>query len=928
MSTASLGFKIDSSQASSAAVDLEKLIAAAGKLDRAADSLEASTRGLNDALGKVGHGAQKAKTETESVGRSFQQQDDHVRSFRMELDRLTAKFQPMAAATKQYETAVGEINRAHQLGIINAQQMQKALDGERMAYERLKTSATTAGAAVQAANSNRASGASRAAAVNAGYQFQDIAVTASMGMSPLMIGMQQGMQLASVVGSMEKPVAGLAAAFASLLSPVSLVTIGLTAGVAALIQYFSTSSEGTDGMSEDLRAQNDLIAKVAERWGDATPRLKEYADELTRVAEANERMAAGNAAAEQQFAKIVDVLGTINREYMAAMRDLRGGGEETAQVFRKLSGSFAELQSKIMDGKATANDLQSTQTAMADAVKQFGTPAIVALSDAFKGLTPNIEAAIKASGDFRREGVFNPGMNRSFQSYPGAEYSPDGPIQNESYQLPEIGPVPTRRPSDLEARPGDISGGAMILNSDGKLVAVPTPTARPNYFEREADMPFLSGGRQGAQWDRAVLQEEFRRGEMKSLFTGFFTDFRSALEQNGGNLGKAFAQSFSNALMNEAGKLWDKLFSQVADGLVNAIMGGPSQALLNKQAGFTGANTTLGSLLGAELAGGGNKTANDNLPAPATDIAAYITQAAVKRGIDPNVALNVAKSEGGLNSWNLQSGFVKNGVREQSFGPFQLYKGGGLGNEFMSKTGLDPALAANGPAATDFALDHAAKNGWGAWYGAKRVGIGNWEGIGANAGAGSAASAVTDLAKSAGSAAKSVDVFGGGLGKMGQALSTSYFPSAPSGGGGGLLGMLGGIFGGGLSSYGKSAISASSQFASAWSKGGIGLYASGTNYAPGGMAIVGEEGPELVNLPQGSQVFSNSRSKALMANDNGGSSSAQARPLTVVVQGASGDNHIRELARQGAQEAVYQDRIEQERGRFGKTQQTYNARKG
>lgn len=36
-------------------------------------------------------------------------------------------------------------------------------------------------------------------------------------------------------------------------------------------------------------------------------------------------------------------------------------------------------------------------------------------------------------------------------------------------------------------------------------------------------------------------------------------------------------------------------------------------------------------------------------------------------------------------------------------------------------------------------------------------------------------------------------------------------------------------------------------------------FAEGTNYAPGGMALVGEKGPELVNLPRGSQVIPNDR---------------------------------------------------------------------
>lgn len=40
---------------------------------------------------------------------------------------------------------------------------------------------------------------------------------------------------------------------------------------------------------------------------------------------------------------------------------------------------------------------------------------------------------------------------------------------------------------------------------------------------------------------------------------------------------------------------------------------------------------------------------------------------------------------------------------------------------------------------------------------------------------------------------------------------------------------------------------------------GIPGFANGTDYAPGGLALVGEEGPELVNLPRGSQVIPNDR---------------------------------------------------------------------
>ncbi len=41
-------------------------------------------------------------------------------------------------------------------------------------------------------------------------------------------------------------------------------------------------------------------------------------------------------------------------------------------------------------------------------------------------------------------------------------------------------------------------------------------------------------------------------------------------------------------------------------------------------------------------------------------------------------------------------------------------------------------------------------------------------------------------------------------------------------------------------------------------------FASGTNFAPGGLSLVGERGPELVNLPRGSQVYNNGLTRSMM----------------------------------------------------------------
>jgi hypothetical protein len=112
----------------------------------------------------------------------------------------------------------------------------------------------------------------------------------------------------------------------------------------------------------------------------------------------------------------------------------------------------------------------------------------------------------------------------------------------------------------------------------------------------------------------------------------------------------------------------------------------------------------------------------------------YIRQAAQQRGIDPDIAVAVARSEGGVDVFQ-QSKVRKNGVQEPSYGPFQLLKGGngfpmGMGNDFMTRTGLDPANPANAHATIDFALDQAKQVGWSPWYGAKAIGVTGMEGIG------------------------------------------------------------------------------------------------------------------------------------------------------------------------------------------------------
>lgn len=130
-----------------------------------------------------------------------------------------------------------------------------------------------------------------------------------------------------------------------------------------------------------------------------------------------------------------------------------------------------------------------------------------------------------------------------------------------------------------------------------------------------------------------------------------------------------------------------------------------------------------------------------------------------------------------------------------------------------------------------------------------------------------------DALKSAG-----VNALGKLSDKLAQMAADQLWSSAFGGGGGGF--NIGSLFGAGGSGS-----------VPTWSSGlgaGTGglpfpMFANGTNSAPGGLSIVGEKGPELLNIPRGSQVIPND---VLKSGGMGGSVSA---PVTISIDARGAD---------------------------------------
>lgn len=116
----------------------------------------------------------------------------------------------------------------------------------------------------------------RFSTANIAAQFQDIAVTSAMGMNAWTIGLQQGTQLSAALagagGGLKGLASSLAAGLASVVSPLSLVTIGVVTLASAAIQWgmqtFAATKDAKAGF-EDLKKEVDGLLKGYEDAGKA-----------------------------------------------------------------------------------------------------------------------------------------------------------------------------------------------------------------------------------------------------------------------------------------------------------------------------------------------------------------------------------------------------------------------------------------------------------------------------------------------------------------------------------------------------------------------------------------------------------------------------------------------------------------------------------
>ena len=187
-------------------------------------------------------------------------------------DSLSSSVQRATRVLKNYstfikaasnESVMNRINRLTGVTGLSGLNAEKVADIMRQGMNKKKW-LNAIGESVSSRGLTEAQQTSRFNTGNIAAQFQDIAVTAAMGMNPMTIALQQGSQLVGVLNSMEKPLSGIAAAFKSVFNITSLVTMGLVALVAAgmqMVDWTSVAQSGLNGLASimDFVADNSTV---------------------------------------------------------------------------------------------------------------------------------------------------------------------------------------------------------------------------------------------------------------------------------------------------------------------------------------------------------------------------------------------------------------------------------------------------------------------------------------------------------------------------------------------------------------------------------------------------------------------------------------------------------------------------------------------
>jgi len=334
------------------------------RLQGDASDLKSAMQDASRGLSALQRRIQTTTGYQDRLAKSARDSADAFRAFdrsKRSIDALRASYDPLFAASKQYEAALEQINTALAQGVIKQGEYDRMLDN-------LGSSLLTAGGQAQAFG--RSMRASAAHSTNLMFQMQDIGMMLAAGQSPLMLAMQQGTQVTGVFHQMRASgvsvASGLASAFTSLISPMALLTVGVIAGGAALAQWGmramgaqrqAVTFDDIMGNLRETMSSADRITGILEasvydlrqEYGYAAEAVRGLAVQQAQLtaAQASRRMSEALSVANEELREYVQTSSSAFRSGTtlgAAMMNVARDFNVTEVQARSLSRAMLELR--------------------------------------------------------------------------------------------------------------------------------------------------------------------------------------------------------------------------------------------------------------------------------------------------------------------------------------------------------------------------------------------------------------------------------------------------------------------------------------------------------------------------------------------------------------------------------------------------------
>lgn len=300
--------------------------------------------------------------------------------------------------------------------------------------------------------------------------FNDIGVMLAAGQSPLMLAMQQGTQVSQVLNQMggtgKQALQGIMAGLTQMVNPLSLATLAIIAGGAALVQWgmsawdaesdtrtFDDSLEGLEAVMGRIDAATRLLSMSAfdlsDKYGILAGRVRELATEEAILAE---------GAASRALQETVSTLDDVIAKYAGATRSGRDYRNAINRINSELGlGSDEAVKfARALQDMATASGPEEQIDAanrLRDVFEQNNIeiaklpPEIqdaISKANALEMATINVEAALSRAAQAGAD------LSASLPMTTGIGLSPDDP---------NLLPPPRRPPPVRPTRPGRSGGG-------------------------------------------------------------------------------------------------------------------------------------------------------------------------------------------------------------------------------------------------------------------------------------------------------------------------------------------------------------------------------------------------------------------------------------------------------------------------------------